>query len=105
MADTRTNRRRVTGLAWIFLIAAAAVLGVGVYAAVSHGSKPPTRPGSAVVYDRIAKLTDCGQLHHELDVASANHTRDLAAGNNSLAEIDFSYMTAAYDRLNAIDCS
>lgn len=89
----------------VILIVVLGIVAIGVVVGIvaSRTSTPPARPGSAVVYDRIASLTDCGQLQREFDTASTNRDRDVSRSSD-LAAVDLSYMQAAQDRLKAVGC-
>jgi hypothetical protein len=63
-----------------------------------------TRPGSAVVYQRIEALTDCAKLQAESDRADAYHSRELKAGDVDMAAVSTSYKEAADARMQEIGC-
>lgn len=100
-----TQQARRTGNKVILIVVLGIVaIGVVVGIVATRGpGTPPARPGSAVVYDRIASLTDCGQLQREFDTASTNRDRDVSRSSD-LAAVDLSYMQAAQDRLKAVGC-
>ena len=73
----------------------------------SGGAEPAqteTRPGSAVVYQRIKELTDCTKLQAEFDRADGYHSRQLKAGDVDMAKVSTSYMEAADARMQALGC-
>lgn len=77
-----------------------ALTGCGGDAATDN--KPADRPGSAVVYQRIASLSDCSALQEEFDIADAHAESKQDAGLT--ANVELSYMAAANDRMREIGC-
>jgi hypothetical protein len=63
-----------------------------------------TRPGSAVVYQRIEAMTSCAKLQAESDRAKTYHSRELKAGDVDMAKVSTSYMEAADARIQEIGC-
>jgi hypothetical protein len=59
------------------------------------------RPGSAVVYDQIARMSSCVQLQREFDVASENAMNTAGAKESIWAT---GYMNAAYERMQEVGC-
>jgi hypothetical protein len=96
------NARNV-GSFFVALLAAALLAGCGSSGGSSN-SRTETRPGSAVVYQRIAALTDCAKLLAEFDRANAYHSREMNAGDVDMAKVSTSYMEAAEARMQELGC-
>jgi hypothetical protein len=88
----------------LLLVAGAVIVGIANSASSPTPNGPAVRPGSAVVYQRIAVETDCVTLQGEFDQAAANGKADRARGALALAKISTAYMGAADDRMRAIGC-
>ena len=91
------------------LLAALALAGCGNTAndnSAAPSQKPAaeTRPGSAVVYQRIEALTNCSALQRQFDIADRNHEIQKDRGNLSLMEASTSYMEASNARMEELGC-
>ena len=103
---------RNVGSLSLALLVAALLVGCGSSGGGSSSSssgsnasaQTETRPGSAVVYQRIEAMTDCAKLQAESDRADAYHSRELNAGDVDMAEVSTSYMEAADARMQEIGC-
>lgn len=62
----------------------------------------PERLGSPAAHERIAGLSDCGELQDEFDVANANF--DGAAAGSDAASVAISFMEHADERLIELGC-
>jgi hypothetical protein len=65
---------------------------------------PESRPGSAAVYARIESSRNCVALQREFDIAYANNQRAQDAGDETTANMSFSYMEAADARMKEVGC-
>lgn len=66
------------------------------------GGSSGDRPGDAGVYARIDGMTDCAALQSEFDTAAANNDR--AEPGSAQHKVTLSYMRAAEDRRQELDC-
>jgi hypothetical protein len=84
-------------------VAAAALTGCGqTNGSQSQERKAETRPGSAVVYQRIEAMTDCAALQKQFDIADRNTKRMQDSGQE--ASVPISYMEAADARMQELTC-
>jgi hypothetical protein len=102
-------RRHLWTIVLVIGLAIAAIYVLNARSTSGQGNPEPLAPlvevnGNPAVYQRISAMTDCAALQAEFDTAEANHGRDLDSGKLDLAVIDTSYMSAADDRMRAINC-
>lgn len=76
---------------------------VSAVAVLVGGCAASDQPGGAAVYDRIGGLSDCAALQQEFDTAYRDNSR--AEPGSEQFDVTLSYMNAAQDRMEEVDCS
>jgi hypothetical protein len=102
-------RRHLWTIVLVIGLAIAAIIVLNARSTPGQGNPQPLAPlvevkGNPAVYQRINAMTDCAAIQVEFDTAEANHRRDLDSGELDLAVIDTSHMSAADERMRAINC-